>query len=97
MASELRSLKFPPVLADIADLRAKQENYPSWAGYVKGLVLFDGFCPAKHSVTVPISKEPLGVQDKIHAIVLKRLLKEKGFTSVQLKKMSVADLLGLDE
>lgn len=81
MASQSRSLKLSPDLADIAELRAQQLGYPSWNAYVKGLIRYDAMVNGPHSVTLPIAQMPPKAQDEMDAKLLentKRGVAERG-------------------
>lgn len=81
MASASRSLKLPPDLAEVAELRAKQLGYPSWNAYVKGLIRYDAMVQGSHDVTLPLSRLSPVEQDKIDARLLdntKRGVGERG-------------------
>lgn len=84
MASAVKSLKMPPDLADIAEIRAVELGYPSWGAYVKGLIRHDATCLAKHGITVPWSKLGLVVQDKLDALLLWRVRRKKGMRSADM-------------
>lgn len=88
MASQLRSLKMTYVLVQIAELRATELGYPSWAAYVKGLIRHDATCQARHGITVPWAALALAVQDKLDTLILSRLQRKKGMKS--------ADMAGWD-
>lgn len=71
MASCTRSLKLPPDLLDVAEMRAKLLGYPSWSAYVKGLIRYDALCQGPHSVTLPWARLPLVEQDQVDAKLLR--------------------------
>jgi hypothetical protein len=84
MASQLRSLKMTYILVQIAEIRAAELGYPSWAAYVKGLIRHDAVCQARHGITVPWSALALIVQDKLDALILSRLRRKKGMKSADM-------------
>ena len=63
-------LSLHQAVARMADLRYKEEGYPSRSGYLAGLVVFDFYCGHKHWLTAKLMKEPLYIQEKVFAELL---------------------------
>ena len=72
MASQTRSTKLPPDLAEVAELRAKALGYPSWNAYIKGLIRYDALVQGPHTMTQPWAALPLDQQDAIDAKLLRQ-------------------------
>lgn len=84
MASQLRSLKMTYIQVQIAEIRAAELGYPSWAAYIKGLMRHDATCQARHGITVPWAALALAVQDKLDTLILSRLRRKKGMKSADM-------------
>lgn len=70
MASQARSCKLPPDLAEVAELRARALGYQSWNAYVCGLIRYDAMVQGAHAVTLPISHMRAEDRDAVDASLL---------------------------
>jgi hypothetical protein len=81
MASRARSLKLPPDLSEVAELRAKALGYPSLNAYLCGLIRYDALVQGPHSITLPIAQQRPEQRDCYDAKLLelsKRGVGERG-------------------
>ena len=57
-------------VARMADLKWKEQGYPSRSAYLAGLVVFDFYCGQKHRLTAELMNEDLEIQEAVFAEVL---------------------------
>jgi hypothetical protein len=86
-----KSLKLPPDLEEVAELRAKQLGYPSWSAYVKGLIRYDAMVQGTHDVTLPIAAMSPAEQDKMDAKLLNNTKEGVGQRGQFLKRLLKKD------
>lgn len=57
-------------VARMADIKRKEQGYPSRSAYIAGLIVYDFYCGQKHTLTAQLMNEDLETQEAVFAEVL---------------------------
>lgn len=71
MPAIIRSIRFPDLLMQALEVRAKQLGYASFNSYMLGLVIYDLICQGMHSITLPIAKATGHQKDRVYSWLLR--------------------------
>ena len=59
-----------PAVARMADIKRKEQGYPSRSAYLAALVVYDMYCGQKHQLTAELMNSPIDLQEAVFAEVL---------------------------